>query len=95
LQKRGPLVDVCHKKIDDQYRILNTFTSNAIEGNGFSLKDTKLWLEDGITVSGKSRHDLFEVEGHGIAFDYMLQMARGYSLYYISSHLLDITLTLH
>ncbi|MDR1313572.1 MAG: hypothetical protein LBQ12_07730 [Deltaproteobacteria bacterium] len=55
LENRGPLKDVYTEQIDGQYRILNTYTSNAIEGNSFSLLETKLWLEDGVTVEGKTR----------------------------------------
>lgn len=91
----GPLADVYQQNLDEQNRIINTFTSNAIEGNSFSLMDTKLLLDDGITVGGKTRHELFEVVGHGSAFDYMLNIARDNSLDFIGSHLLNIASTLH
>lgn len=95
LRERVKPQPVHQKKVDDYCRILNTFTSNAIEGNSFTLLETKLWLDDGITVEGKTRNELFEVDGHGKAFDYMLDTARGTTLDGIGDRLLEITSRLH
>ncbi|MDR1041720.1 MAG: Fic family protein [Deltaproteobacteria bacterium] len=95
LRRRGPLKAIEQKSVDTHFRILNTFTSNAIEGNSFSYLDTKLWLVDGITVAGKSRNELLEVSGHGAAFDSMLAIARESTLDGISKNLPDIILRLH
>jgi len=35
-------------------RGLRTYHSNAIEGNTLTLQETKLVLEEGITIGGKS-----------------------------------------
>jgi Fic family protein len=95
LQRYSLLQDIEQEQIDSYYRILNTHTSNAVEGNSFTLLETKMWLEDGITVNGKTRQELFEVEGHGNAFNYMLTIAREDSLEKIADDLLIIILSLH
>lgn len=54
-----------------------TYSSNALEGNSLTLSETKVLLEDGITVGGKPIRDCYEATGHAQAYDYMLQTARG------------------
>lgn len=41
------------KELDDYYRIGLTYSSNALEGNSLTLTETKVLLEDGITIGGK------------------------------------------
>lgn len=41
-----------------------TFNSNSIEGNTLTLQETKMVLEDGLTVSGKSLREYFETVNH-------------------------------
>ena len=38
------------KQIKDFYRIGLTWTSNALEGNSLSMSETKVLIEDGLTV---------------------------------------------
>jgi Fic family protein len=52
-----------------------TYTTNALEGNSLTLTETKVLLEDGITVGGKPIKDCYEATGHAAAFDYMLSIA--------------------
>jgi Fic family protein len=95
LRENGQLVDEEQKQVDRYYRIHNTCTSNAIEGNTFTPIETELWLEEGITVAGKTRNEVNEVDGHGDAFNLMLSIARGNSLDDISERLLPIAQELH
>lgn len=53
------------------YRVGLTYSSNAIEGNTLTLSETKVVLEDGLTVGGKPLKDHLEAVGHGKAFDFM------------------------
>jgi len=62
--------------LDDYLRIELTYTSNALEGNSLTLSETKVLLEDGITVGGKPIRDCYEATGHARAYDYMLTLAR-------------------
>ena len=48
------------KQIREYYKIGLTYTSNALEGNTLDLAETKVVLEDGLTVSGKPLKDHLE-----------------------------------
>lgn len=53
-----------------------TYNSNAIEGSTFSLAETKVLLEDGITVGGKSMKEHLEVIGHSEAIYYVEDLVK-------------------
>ncbi len=65
------------KELDAYFRIGLTYSSNALEGNSLTLLETKVLLEDGITVGGKPIRDCYEATGHAKAYDFMLDQARG------------------
>ncbi len=56
-------------QLRDYYRIGLTFTSNAIEGNTLTESETKVVIEDGITIGGKSLREHLEALGHAKAYD--------------------------
>ena len=56
------------------YRIGLTWTSNALEGNSLTEIETKVLLEDGLTVGGKPLRDTFEALGHAEAYDFMFSL---------------------
>lgn len=64
------------KSLDDYFRIGFTYSSNALEGNTLTISETKILLEDGITVGGRPLKDCYEAVGHGTAYDFMLELAR-------------------
>jgi len=66
-----PLDTKIIKQLKDYYRIGLTYTSNALEGNSLTESETKVVLEDGITIGGKPLKDHYEAEGHGEAYDFM------------------------
>ena len=57
------------KQFKEYYRIGLTYSSNALEGNSLTESETKVVLEDCITIGGKPLKDLFEAVGHCEAFD--------------------------
>ena len=59
------------RQLREYYRIGLTWTSNALEGNSLTEIETKVLLEDGLTVGGKPLRDTFEALGHAAAYDYM------------------------
>ena len=59
------------RQLRDYYRVGLTWTSNALEGNSLTEVETKILLEDGLTVGGKPLRDTFEALGHAAAYDYM------------------------
>ena len=56
-------------KYKEYYKIGLTYASNALEGNTLDLVETKVVLEDGITIGGKPLKDHYEAVGHAKAFD--------------------------
>lgn len=76
IAEQRPLPDKILKQLNDYYRIGLTYNSNALEGNTLTETETKIILEDGITVGGKSLHEHFEVLGHSKAYDYMLSLSK-------------------
>jgi Fic family protein len=58
--------------LKDYYKIGLTWSSNAMEGNILTESETKVVLEDGLTIGGKPLRDHLEAQGHAEAFDYML-----------------------
>lgn len=69
-----PLEGEMLKQTRDYYRIGITWSSNAIEGNTLTENETKILLEDGLTVGGKPLKDVYEAVGHGAAYDYMFTL---------------------
>ena len=62
------------KQVYRFFKVETTFSSNAIEGNTHTLTETKVILEDGITVGGRTLNEFYEVEGHGKAYDFMFTL---------------------
>lgn len=71
-----PLAKEELKSLDNYFRIGFTYSSNALEGNTLTISETKILLEDGITVGGRPLKDCYEAVGHGSAYDFMLNLAR-------------------
>jgi len=63
-------------QIREYYRIGLTWSSNALEGNSLTEVETKVLLEDGLTIGGKPLRDTFEAIGHSHAYDYMFGLLR-------------------
>lgn len=59
------------------YRIGLTYSSNALEGNTLTESETKVLLEDGLTVGGKPIRDTYEAIGHARAYDFMFSLLKG------------------
>lgn len=76
IDNNGPFDLEQLNEIDNYFRVGFTFSSNSIEGNTLTITETKILLEDGITVGGKPIKDYYEAAGHAQAYDYMLSMAR-------------------
>ena len=53
---------------DQAFEIEYTHNSTAIEGNTLTLMETKLVLEDRISVGGKRLRELYETINHEKAF---------------------------
>lgn len=64
------------EQLKDYYRIGLTWSSNALEGNAFTISETKVVLEDGLTIAGRPLRDFYETVGHGKAYDLMFSFIR-------------------
>lgn len=64
------------KNLDDWYRVELTYTSNAIEGNTLSRRETALVVEKGLTIQGKSLIEHLEAVNHAEAVDYIKELAK-------------------
>lgn len=65
------------QQLKEYFRIGLTYTSNAVEGNTLTESETKVVIEDGITIAGKPVKDTLEALGHSDAYDEMLRIAQG------------------
>lgn len=68
------------REIQAFYRVGIVFSSNALEGYTYTLSETKILLEDGLTAGGKSMRDAYAVLGHAKAYDYMFQLLHASSI---------------
>lgn len=73
-----PFSDHVVKQLKDYYRIGLTYTSNAIEGNTLTESETKVIIEEGITIGGKSLREHYEAIGHAKAYDHIYSLLDKY-----------------
>ena len=71
-----PLSDDILKQIQEYYKIGLTYSSNALEGNTLDLAETKVVIEDGLTINGKPIKDHLETLGHACAFNELIELAK-------------------
>jgi Fic family protein len=53
------------------YRIGFTYSSNALEGNSLTESETKVIIEDGLTIGGKTIREHSEALGHSDAYTFL------------------------
>jgi len=70
-----PLAPETLQSLRDYYRVGLTYSSNALEGNSLTESETKVVIEDGLTIEGKPLRDVYEAVGHARAYDYLYQLA--------------------
>lgn len=71
LDRIRPLPKAALEKLRSQIVVEWTYNSNALEGNTLTLKETRLVLEHGITIAGKSLREHFEATNHKEAIFYL------------------------
>jgi len=75
LDSLRPLPRDSLKKLLEDIRIRHTYHSDAIEGNTLTLQETKLVLEEGITIGGKPLKDHIEAKNDAEAFDLIIRLS--------------------
>ena len=76
LAKLRPLPQAALERVRSDLSIEWTYNSNAIEGNTLSLRETRMVLELGLTISGKNLREHFEVNNHHKAIDLVENLAK-------------------
>lgn len=71
-----PLKKKFRNNLKEYFRIGLTYTSNAIEGNSLTETETKIILEDGLTIGGKPMREHLEAIGHSQAYDLLYKLAK-------------------
>lgn len=56
---------------EKDFELTFTHNSTAIEGNTLTLLETKVLLEDGISIGGKELREIYEVINHKKAYQYV------------------------
>lgn len=71
-----PLPQALVRNLDDWFRVELTYTSNAIEGNTLTRRETALVVEKGLTVGGKSLAEHLEARNHAHALDWIKEQVK-------------------
>jgi Fic family protein len=64
LDSKRPLPTIALNRLKNDLFVEWSYNSNAIEGNTLSLNETRIVLEDGMTIKGKSLKEHLEVSNH-------------------------------
>jgi Fic family protein len=72
-ENKHKVSDLVLQKWEQAFEIEYTHESTAIEGNTLSLIETKVILEDALSVGGKNLREIFEVVNHRKAYQYILK----------------------
>lgn len=71
LDKFRPLDVNLVKNLEEWFKVELTYTSNAIEGNTLSRRETALVVEKGLTIGGKTLVEHLEATNHANALDFI------------------------
>ena len=71
LDNLRPFSKASLKRLKENFYIESTYNSNAIEGNTLTKSETRLVIEEGVTIGGKSMREHFEAINHKKAIDFV------------------------
>lgn len=71
-----PIPDIVIQSIKESLTLEWTYNSNGIEGNTLTLRETKVILEEGMTIKGKSLREHFEALNHQDAIEYVESLVK-------------------
>ena len=75
-------------KLQQFYRIGFTYSSNALEGNSLTESETKIIIEDGLTIGGKTIREHSEALGHSEAYTYLNTLIKNQTI--LESNILEL-----
>jgi Fic family protein len=76
IDRHRPLDPLMARQIREYFRIGMAYSSNALEGNSLTETETKVVIEDGITIGGKPVRDHLEALGHSEAYDLLFRLEK-------------------
>ncbi len=85
-----PLSDNQTSNLKRLFDIDFTYNSTAIEGNTYTLQETRIVLLDGITVGGKSTREHLEIINHKEAIDFIERLSRKHPALFTKTDILNI-----
>lgn len=76
LDRARPLPKIVLRRLQEEMIVEWTYHSNAIEGNTLTLGETRLVLEEGITIAGKTLKEHLEATNHKEAILFLLKILK-------------------
>jgi Fic family protein len=76
LDKLRPFRNSALQRLRRDIAVEWTYNSNSIEGNTLSLRETRVVLEDGLTIGGKTMREHFEAINHQKAIAWLEEVVR-------------------
>lgn len=76
LEELRPFSASALQRLKDDFAIEWTYNSNSIEGNTLSLRETRVVLQDGLTIGGKSLREHFETHNHHKAIAWLEELVK-------------------
>ena len=76
LDSKRPLSQGEIKAVRKWFDVSYTYHTNAIEGNTLTLGETRMILEDGLTVGGKQVKEILEVKSHQQALNLLFEIVK-------------------
>lgn len=76
INSHKPFTKEILNQLKEYYKIGLTYSSNALEGNSLTISETKVVIEEGLTIGGKTLKDHFEALGHAEAYDLLFKLAK-------------------
>ena len=70
-QNKSKIDAITLSSYEKDFELRFTHHSTAMEGNTLTLMETKVVLEDGVSVGGKELREIYEVINHKKAYDYV------------------------
>lgn len=71
LDRSRPIPPTALRRLRDEIAVEWTYHSNAIEGSTLTLRETRLVLEHGVTVGGRSLREHLEAKNHEAAIRFL------------------------
>ncbi len=75
LRQQGPLSGEGLAELRELFRVKNIYHSNAIEGNSLDMGETKLVVQQGLTITGKPLKDQAEAKNLAQATEFLEELA--------------------